>query len=107
MGRGVAGAAAVLGLNAAEMMEAILGRGACRTLQGHVQQWGAVERWCRERGAAPYPPALAVALGYAAARAKKGCGPAVTPSIRGTVGWVRRRLGMVAPDLAAEPHAGD
>lgn len=93
-------AAELTGAQIGDMLEAVLGRGAWRTIRNHVLTWVAFEKWTAPL--LPYPPSHSMVLGYAAHRASKGCGPCVIPSFRATVGWICRRLSMEAPNCASE-----
>ena len=94
-------ASAVSGAPVPVLLESVMGRGAWRTIRGHALAWERFERWAA--GAAAYPPTMAVLVAYAASLQKAGCGPSAIPSVRATVAWVCRRLGMPPPDTSAEP----
>ena len=90
--------ASELNADAPDLQDAVLGRGAWRTLQGHARTWLAFEKWCREQPPPPFPPRPAQVVGYCLWRARRGCGPSVIPSIRASIAWMCQRLGMQAPD---------
>ena len=85
-----------------DLIESVLGRGAWRTIRGHVLAWERFEKWAREISNV-FPPTLPLLVAFAACLQKAGCGPSVIPSLRTSVGWICRRLGMEMPDTAAEP----
>ena len=92
-------AALIARLPVQELLENVLGRGAWRTLRGHVRAWERFEAWA---GGDAYPPSSATLVAYAACLRRDGCGPSVIPAFRATVGWVCRRIGMAEPDTASE-----
>lgn len=96
-------AAGEVGMSAEVVVQAVLSRGAWRTISTNVRIWERVEAWAQARGHRPYPPSLALVTAFCASCAQAQCGPSVVPSIRGAVGWICRRLGMPAPNVDSEP----
>ena len=94
-------AADVAGPPVADMLEAALGRGAWRTIRGHVLSWERFEKWAGSEGVFPTFEAFLVAL--AACLHKDGCGLSVVPAFRATAARVSRRLAMPVLDTSAEP----
>ena len=83
----------------------ILGKGAFRSISGHVRRWIKFEKWAeleenKGKKYKIYPPDLEALFQYLRYldRVEK-CGPSVPDAFLGTVRWVGLRIGMAGPDL--------
>lgn len=89
--------------DAARLKSMVFEGGGHRTIRQHVRAWEKFEEWCVSKQLSPYPPTTMQVMRYALALKDSGCGPAVIPSFKHSVGWICKRLVMTPPNLA-DPH---
>lgn len=89
--------------DAARLKAMVFEGGGHRTIRQHVRAWEKFEEWCVAKQLSPYPPITMQVMRYALALKDDGCGPAVIPSFKHSVGWICKRLVMTMPNLA-DPH---
>ena len=82
-----------------KLKQAVLAKGAFRTLSIHVRHFERFLGWAEERSLPLFPLDTAVLLKYALWLHERGCGPTVIPSVRAAILWATNRLGLQAPDL--------
>lgn len=77
--------------------------GGFRTIRMHVRAWEKMEEWTTQANLRTYPPSIMAVMRYCLHLQASGCGPAVLPALKHSIGWICKRLIMTCPDLN-DPH---
>eukprot|EP00438_Fugacium_kawagutii_P008824 Skav230881 [mRNA] locus=scaffold2175:162834:164081:- [translate_table: standard] len=74
--------------------------GGFRTIRMHVRAWEKFEEWVATTNLMVYPPSIMSIIRYCLHLQSNGCGPAVLPALKHSIGWICKRLIMTCPDMS-------